>query len=73
MREFFHERDRLTEICRQHVDRVAGNPLREIDRRVMPGVESDQYAARHFADVFDRVAVTLRDVADIPLLSVSVR
>ena len=71
LRELLEQRGRLAEVRRQHVGRVAGDPLRQVDRLVDAGVESDQDAARLVADVLDRVAVALRDVADVALFQSS--
>ena len=68
LRELLEQSDRLAEVGGQHVERVAGDPLRQVDRLVVPGVEPDQDAARRVADVLDRVPVALRDVADVALL-----
>src|SRR5262249_41204712 len=59
---------RLAEIGGEHVDRVAGDPLRKVDCLVDAGIEADQDARRLIAYILDRVAVALRDVADVTLL-----
>src|SRR5262245_40350921 len=52
---------RLTEVGGQHVGRVTGDPLRQVDRLVGAVVEADEDAALLVADVLDGVAVPLRD------------
>ena len=66
--EFFEQLRRLVEIGGEHVDRICRDPLRQVDGFIDAGVESDQDACGLVADVLDRVAVPLRDVADISLL-----
>src|SRR5271157_60706 len=50
---------RLAKVCGQHVGRVPGDPLRQVDRLVDAVVEPDQDAARLVADVLERVSVSL--------------
>src|SRR4051794_12256412 len=63
--KLFEYRRRLTKVRDQHVDRISGDPGREIDVLVDSGIEADQNPARFFADVFDRVPIPLRNVADV--------
>src|SRR5262245_56106357 len=55
--EFLEHRSRLTEVGRQHVDRVAGHPFRQVDLLVHPRVEPDQHAARLLTHVLNGVPV----------------
>ena len=68
MRELLEQGCRLAEVGGQHVGRVAGDPLREVDRLVGAAVEPDEDAALLVADVLDRVPVPLRDVTDVALM-----
>ena len=68
VRELFDYVRRLTEVCGQDFDGVAGDPLGEVDRFVFAGVEANEEAAARLADVFDGVAEALGDVADIALV-----
>ena len=65
VRELLKQGRGLAEVRGQHVKRVAGDPLREVDRRVYTRVESDQHAARLGTHVFNRVPVPLRNVTDV--------
>src|SRR5439155_25432065 len=56
---------RLVKISRKNVDWISRDPCGKIDRFVNPAVKSDQDPARAAADVFDRVTVALRYVADV--------
>ncbi len=67
-RELLEQRRRLAEVGGEHVDRVAGDPHGQVDRLVVARVEADQDAAGLVADVLDRVAVALGDVADVALV-----
>src|SRR5262249_45963949 len=64
-RELLEQSWRLPKVGGQHVERVAGDPLRQVDRLVDAAVEPDEDAALLVADVLDRVPVPLRDVADV--------
>src|SRR5271166_7065484 len=66
-RELLEERGLLGEVRRQNIDRIAGDPLRQVNRLVMAVVEDDQDARLPAADVFDRMPEPLRDVADVAL------
>ena len=66
--ELLELRSRPTEVGGEHVGRIAGDPFRQIDILVDPGVEPDQDAGLPVADVFDRVPVPLRAEADVALL-----
>src|SRR4029079_18477182 len=63
----FHEEDialwKFLEQCRvlpdiggEDVGRIAGDPLRQIDRLVMPAVEDNEDACLVLADIFDRMS-----------------
>ena len=65
--ELLELRSRPTEVGGEHVGRIAGDPFRQIDLLVDPGVEPDQDAALPVADVFDRVPVPLRGETDVAL------
>src|SRR5262249_31315188 len=66
--ESLDERGGLAKIGLQHVDRIAGDPLRQVDRRVDPGVESNQDSTAAVADVLNRVSKSLRNVAGVALI-----
>src|SRR4051794_14282887 len=55
--EFLEQRLRLAEVGRQHVPRIARDPERQVDRLVMPRVETDQDAAGLGADILDGMAI----------------
>src|SRR5437867_11364882 len=68
VREFFKHFRRLSEIRGEYVLGICCNPLREIDGLVDSRVKSNQDARRPAASIHDRVAITMRDVADVPRL-----
>ena len=57
----------LPEIGGEHVCWITRDPLRQVDRLIGSGVESNQNATRLVAHIFDRMAVTLRNITDIAL------
>ncbi len=65
-REFLKQRCWLVEIRRQNIHRITCNPRREINRLVNTCVKSDQHPTGFITNIFDRMPVTLRDVADVP-------
>src|SRR5437667_1527142 len=65
-REFLKQRCWLVEIRRQNIQRITCNPRREINRLVNACVKSDQHPTGLVTNIFDRMPVTLRDVADVP-------
>ena len=60
-----HEVLWLFQICGKNIRGVRGEPCREIDRGINASVESKEHLARKVADVFDRVAVALRNVSNV--------
>src|SRR5262249_29705417 len=67
-RELLEQRHGLAEVGSEDIDRIAGDPHREVDGLVVTGIEPDQDPARLVVDILDRVAVALRDIADVPLV-----
>src|SRR5713101_7066106 len=67
VRELLEQCGGLTEVRGEHAGGTAGNPVREIDRLVLPGVEADKHATPCAPDILDRVPVALRDVGDVAL------
>src|SRR5262245_30222493 len=67
-RKFFNDIVWLIEVGRQEVVRIACDPLREIDSCIMAGIEGEQYAGDFGPDVFDGMAITLRNISDVSLI-----
>src|SRR5258708_29268670 len=65
--ELLEQRGRFAEVRGQHVERVPGNPLRQVDRLVDAGIQSDENATGLAADVLNRVPISLGNIADVPL------
>jgi hypothetical protein len=64
-RKLLEQGCRPAEIRCQNINRIAGDPRREINRLINPGVKTDQYPTLLDPDVFNRVPIALWDVTDI--------